>query len=341
MDGLASLVVLTISLFWIMQNPPMFADTPDTHKLLPKTEVIISIENLQTGFNNDLWKISTSQNEYILRKPKAAISNDHFQQRLQTYQEAHKEGIGPNVISHSTEDQAILFSYIPKASWPSPAADMKPYCQAMQALKVFHSKMSKGKMHNRYEPFQTIQNNVEACDQRELPEQFHQAMKKLKMLEGMLTPWLQKNACLTHGDFHRDNILISEKNPLIIDLDNAGLGHPYIDIAQFSVALTDDQIMQLFHAYTDTDDCSAEARQQFAAMQLTFLMVVASNRFKLAHENKYPDEITLSKSDMEEILRSEEPLPSFLSISYADKSAIARQKGALYALHAFLRQIKL
>lgn len=68
-------------------------------------------------------------------------------------------------------------------------------------------------------------------------------------------------------------------------------------------------------------------------MDLALLMVIAIIRFKSAQNSSQE---CLNKTEIEEMLHSNEPLPSFLKIPFGDTSPKARQKGAAYALGEFL-----
>jgi len=55
---------------------------------------------------------------------------------------------------------------------------------------------------------------------------------KLKALEGMPV-----GHQLCHGDFHPDNVVITEQGPVVIDWKNATQGNPLADVARSSVVL--------------------------------------------------------------------------------------------------------
>ena len=48
-----------------------------------------------------------------------------------------------------------------------------------------------------------------------------------------LAPLFADPATVVHGDFHRDQVVIDEGRVVIVDLDNAGLGVPLLDVAAF------------------------------------------------------------------------------------------------------------
>jgi len=81
----------------------------------------------------------------------------------------------------------------------------------------------------------------------ELPSQRQQLERKIRAAEA-LSPTLREAALkaldkmpdgdsLCHGDFHPDNILMSERGPVIIDWRDATRGNPLADVARSSVLL--------------------------------------------------------------------------------------------------------
>ena len=48
---------------------------------------------------------------------------------------------------------------------------------------------------------------------------------------------LPDGKALCHGDFHPDNVLLSQKGPVIIDWITATTGHPYVDVARTSLLI--------------------------------------------------------------------------------------------------------
>ena len=67
-------------------------------------------------------------------------------------------------------------------------------------------------------------------------------------------------------------------------------------------------------------------------------MVIATLRFQSAQTSDSPEE-RLSKSSMEEILNSGEPLPSWSEVPFGNNSPQTKQTAALYALAEFLRRM--
>ncbi len=80
-----------------------------------------------------------------------------------------------------------------------------------------------------------------------LPGQHHRLREKI-LRTGLLTPDLKEAALrlleslpagdrLCHGDFHPENVLMTEKGPVVIDWIDATTGHPLADVARSSLLM--------------------------------------------------------------------------------------------------------
>lgn len=94
----------------------------------------------------------------------------------------------------------------------------------------------------------------------------------------------------------------------------------------------------MFNEYLGGRLPTPQEQAHFELMDLALLMVIASVRFKSAQNVQGNSQERLSKAEIEEMLNSEEPLPSFLKMPFGDTSPKARQKGATYALGEFLKR---
>ncbi|MCP4360853.1 MAG: phosphotransferase [Chloroflexi bacterium] len=74
---------------------------------------------------------------------------------------------------------------------------------------------------------------------------------------------LPHDKCLLHGDFHFDNILMTDNGPVIIDWIDASLGHPLADVARTLIIMS----------HGDPLDTDKILRQQIQVMRQTFVSV--------------------------------------------------------------------
>jgi len=235
----------------------------------------------------------------------------------------------------------MLIEYIESVPWPSYEENPIPYKKTMEILKVFHKKMPCETLllqPSVYAPFEHILHLGGKLEKQGLvPTQFSLALKKTKKIFEELKPWLKNNATLCHGDFCKQNVLLSQDlDPILIDFDSASIGDPLFDVVKFSLSLLPEQRLELFETYLGNRPPSIEELRHFELIDLTLLMLIATIRFNFAQNQSL--EGTLSQTEMDLILTSNKVLPSFLEISFEDASAKARQLGALYALSEFLRK---
>lgn len=313
-------------------------------RLLPYGESIEKIEPLKGGFANYIWEVYTKKNHYILREKRRTVPSRSFMRDLKISQKAFAYQMGPKVLGANTTRQQILLEYIEHVPWPFYKKNFTPYEDTMRLLRSFHDQMpthtSIGKK-TIYAPFYSLFNmrNSLLESAEEIPSQFFVAAKKMEEVFQNIYPWLQKHARLCHGDFCKDNVLLTQTfQPTLIDFDSAFLGDPFFDIIKFSAALPLEKRLELFKAYLGDKEPSLQQLCHFKLMDLTFLMVIATLRFQSAQTSNCPEE-RLSKADMEEILNSKEPLPSWFEVSFGDNSPQTKQTAALYALSEFLRRM--
>jgi len=314
-------------------------------KCLPKGEYIFTIKEVGGGFSNDLWKIKTKLNSYILRSPKIKMSPANFLQDLAISKHAFKQGISPRVIDANLEDQCMLLEYIEHSPWPSYDENPEPYKATMKALKQFHDNMHEftaEKKESFYAPFTFIFNESDKLVKSpKIPIHFALALKKIENLYKQIKPWLKNHATLCHGDFHQGNVLLSKsKNltPILIDFDSVVQGDPIFDVVKFSVPLTQEQRLEMFSEYLGRSPPTTQELKHFELIDLTLLMIIATVRFQSTQDIQETFVESLSKNEMEEMLNSQEPLPSFLTIPFGNISPKARQLGAVYALSEFLKR---
>lgn len=305
--------------------------------LLPQEDTQLQkVEKVEGGFSNDLWRVNTTKNSYILRVAKKHAAASDFTRVLEISKRAFESDLAPRVVGASLELKQMLLEYVDSVPWPPYEVNAEPYKATMKALKCFHEKMPRAPIAGTdFVPFTFIfQVNKSLVNP---PEHYSRALQKMANLFEDLKPWLEKHAVLCHGDFHKGNVLLAKIKalcPVVIDFDSMGVGDPLFDVVKFSVALLPKVRMELFEAYLGHPPTSEE-QSHFEKMDLALLMVIFSVRFLSAQKAEGE---RLSKKEMEEILDSKEPLPSFLKIPFGDTSPKSRQKGALYALGEFLKR---
>ncbi len=308
-------------------------------KMLPKEESLVRVEQLQGGFVNTIWQVYTSKGRYILREKAKKVSASAFLKDIEMAKRASEYGIGPELIGTNIRRQQILLQYIEHVDWPKFKKNDEPYKKAMIALKTFHEKMPSSRRFDKsdsYAPFSYIFYKGKQMKE-ELPREFSLALQKLESFLEELTPWLKEHAVLCHGDFCKSNVLLSKDlSPHLIDFDSASIGDPLLDIAKFSLSLPKEQRLELFRTYLGSSFLSNEELRHFEMIDLSVLMLISTCRFDAAQNSSQEEK--LSKSEMEEILHTEKPLPSFLKVSFKDTSPKAKQLAALFALAEFMKR---
>lgn len=313
--------------------------------ILPKGESPLKIEKVEGGFSNNLWRVDTETRVYIFRSPKMRDTPSRFMQLLQVSKYAFEHGISPQIVGENVQDQQMLLEYIDHSPWPSYEENPAPYKATMKVLRCFHEKMQPFayKVSDvAPAPFALIFNEGDKLAKTvDMPTHFSVALKKVEQIFDRLKPWLKNHATLCHGDFHKGNVLLSKTKglaPMLIDFDSMSMGDPLFDVVKFSISLPQKYRFEMFNEYLGGRLPTTQEQAHFELMDLALLMVIASVRFKSAQNAQGDPQERLNKTEIEEMLNSEEPLPSFLKMPFGDTSPKARQKGATYALGEFLKR---
>lgn len=341
LPSLLCICLLLIGVYFLQSSNPGPSLEQTIHKMLTTPKDIQKIEKMEGGFSNDIWQVYTEDKKYILREKSRKVKTASFIKDLEIAKKASFHGVGPEVIGVNIRKQQMLIEYIDNISWPTYEENSKPYKDTMQALRTFHEKMpSATPLHKTalYTPFEYILRVGQRLEKAgKVPKQYSFALKMIKELFKELKPWLKKNATLCHGDFCKQNVLLSPSlTPTLIDFDSSSIGDPFFDLVKFSLSLLPHQRQELFQEYLGSNSPSLEQQRHFQIADLTLLMLISTIRFNFAENGEMND--ILSKQDMELLLESSSTLPSFFEIPFEDTSPKARQLGALYALAEFLNK---
>lgn len=285
---------------------------------------------LSGGCENNLYLSGKT----VLRTPKKMRPPADFEKSLSISQQASDRGIGPLLQSFEKEKQEMCMQYIDHTEWPVYKENPAPYHATMKALRIFHDTVTIDTQSKAYSPFDFIFSYFNSFDQKKLPQQFIEAINKMQRIYERLKPWLKKNAVLCHGDFHKGNVLIEKttQKAFLIDFDCAALGHPFFDIAKFSLALSKDERLHLLQSYLGKKPTRTQLRH-FAFLHLATLMVIAVNRYRWGQNGK------LQKDDMEKLFHKKDN-PSFLQVSFKDPSDEGKQRAAVFALQEFFARFQ-
>lgn len=315
-------------------------------ELLPSKTQIKKIEPLAGGFINNLWKVETTSGTYVLRAPKKPIAPSDYTKILNVSKAAAISELSPRIIASDSTSQHLLLEYTDNVPWPSYSESPTAYKTAMVSLRTFHRNLNTIPSVGNA-PFSFIANRCNYLLEHPLtPIHFAFALQKIQELADKTRVWLRDNSTICHGDFHKGNVLLKNYKTrfkaILIDFDFQERGHPYFDVAKFSVAEKEEVQKELFEAYLGKPS-TQEERKQFGFMQNAILMVVAVirfHRFLNLLEDTSDKTSYLDKKEMEALLDFPQTHPCCLSLPYSERSLKLVQLSSLYALHTFLRRTK-
>lgn len=321
----------------------------EIEQLIPQSEKIKQIESFKGGYANNVAKVVTDKGAYLFRSDRVKRDADQFAKMTAIATLASQKGLAPEVVAINFGKQQLLLRYIEHEPWPLFEENPQPYYETMHALRQFHEEVSPSFQmdeENGYFPFSFIRvKGKELLQTTPLPSCFEEALDRMEGLYSLQHPWLKKHAVLCHGDFHKWNVLLAREGenlkPYLIDFDTFIVGDPLLDVAKFSLRLPQEAREALLSAYLGIPSLSESEKGHFERTDCSLLMVVAITRFDAAKPVDGDTRPRMSQSEMDELIDSTDPLPSFLSVPYNDSSPVAKQRGALYALAEFLCRSRL
>lgn len=309
--------------------------------LLPPGDALESLELVQgAGFSNGIWTVLTNTHSYVFRARMQKMDPQQFDRVVQIANIAASQGLGPRYTGIHTPSQQALIERIDPMPWPLYTTDSLPYHTAMRALRAFHGATKQLNLQSdpAPDPFHWMQDATQ-LNADFVPSQMVEAAQRCSEVFRALKPFLEQYFVMCHGDYTKSNVLLTkDRRPMLVDFDSAAVGDPFFDVVKFSITLPASCREELLKTYLGDRDPSPKERARYELMDLALLMVVAKVRFGSAQRMLTIGTPALSKQETEELCRSKEPLPSFLSVPFSDQSVKSRQTGAVYALHEFLRR---
>jgi Ser/Thr protein kinase RdoA (MazF antagonist) len=162
----------------------------------------------------------------------------------------------------------------------------------MKALKKFHDTISQPSCFQSnyaldYWPFCFIE-ATELITNPHTPKPFKDAYSIVMAFSKRLAPWFSAHKSVCHGDFHYNNVLLdSNGRPLLIDFDTVEYGHPFFDVAKFTVGFNVSIRMALLKTYLGEREPTQEEAEHFSIMTNVELIVDSTIKFEdLSHANQ-------------------------------------------------------
>ncbi len=312
--------------------------------LCDEPKCIEKVEPLLREATNRVWKITTRNDAFFLKHTPREDPLSAFEATLSFAKAAAQFELGPEVIGWSESQRAILMPFIEAQAPPPYERDPAPYHQAMMKLRKFHQAFEDriGPAIASYAdlPWNIISKNHSDYESG-LSEELTDAIGRIETLFRHIAPWIASHATIIHGNFFQENVLYSvQQNKwqiFLIDFDSCSIGHPYFDVAKYTLGFPLEQVHALFSQYLGKKQITREEHLNFQICQAALVLQVALTAFRRAQRGAILSDVCLSVYEMRTILRSGN-CPSFTSISFADDSASYYQLRGIYALHEVLSQ---
>jgi thiamine kinase-like enzyme len=277
-----------------------------------------------------------SGNTYVYRQVKV-FTEESFNREVSIVKEVAELGLGPKLMSVNFSRGEMLLEHIEHEKWGSYSSNEMFYRSTMIALRTVHNALSKNiGEQSEFSPFRSILDLGRGLKGKVswLPDQFDEALAKVDAIYQKLTPWLQNNAVMCNGDFHKGNVLLSEGKVFLIDWTTAAAGHPFFDVAKFSLGLSYEDRLSLLGTYLGHEP-TIEEKEHFKLIDLTLLVLVTVVRFNNAAGM---EGVFYTKEELGNLVKGE-LLPSFLKSLFSAPSPRIAQFGAICALQEFTNTI--
>lgn len=293
------------------------------------------------GFTNSITLVEERGGKVILRQSDERVPHRHFARIVKWYQKATDAKITPSLLCCDFSHQILKIQYQEHESWPTYVDCPQVYEETMLVLKKWHHLFPLPRKIRRLQPFTLLEKQYEDLQKiARLPSQLQNIFEELRKIMKKIFEEGKNYAVICHGDFHKGNVLLVREHdtlkPLLIDFDDTGVGHPFYDIAKFTLMLSEEQQMHLLEVYLGKKPTSLE-KAHFEIMNACVLLSVSFNRLKKAAERPM-DDIGYSLEEMEDLLAHPQLIPSLDAIPFGDERKKARQLGALSALAGLLKK---
>lgn len=319
-------------------------------RLLPEIGPLEQLKRLDIGTANRFWKIISKQDSYLLRQFKKPIEYRQFRKIAHVAQAASSNFLGPEVLATDGPTRSIVMKPVDTVTWPRFEIDSIPYFESMRALRAFHNlSLNTSSLFDppdQLYPFHFIATKcTQLFEMRDIPRHFFVALKSMIDLFERTRPWLEANATVYHGDFQKDNILLTKELDVwglqMIGFDYCEIGHPFYDVAKFCIGLTREQRHALFIEYLGKKQPTLQEKVHLEINHFAYLMIVAIVCFQtLMQKPSSNEDPRLTRAEMEKMLDSEDQLPPFTSILKPHNTSKQRQLGAIYAIGELVRKIE-
>lgn len=205
------------------------------HQKIPQ-EYWVRIKNVFEAYNPEILfdesdveilGESPEQSIFLISKVQAVIKlfnekdlKSSLLQKCLMIELAAEKGLAPPVWYCDINNYGIIMEFIAAKARP------ESVLEAISLLKAFHQPIEN-------EPFSTIHKRVDEILQYDIKQnrEIQTAHERLKKIESIIKPAYT----LCHFDFHKDNFVSGVDRTYLIDFDKAGYGHPFYDIAKFSL----------------------------------------------------------------------------------------------------------
>lgn len=213
---------------------------------------LYTISELSGGITNRNYRLDAERGAFVMRVAGAKTEWLGIDRAIEfaCASEAHRIGIGAEVVAYLQQHKATLMRFVPNAKTLTVETATQPTLmrRIVDVLKKTHNAPS---FSSRFDPFQTVRDYHALALKHgvEFPNSLPHVFSRMGEIESALQ--LHAKSCPCHNDLLPGNFLDDGDKLWLIDWEYAGNGNPFFDLGNFAVNLELDapQCQKLIELY--------------------------------------------------------------------------------------------
>ncbi len=198
------------------------------------TQPFLSINQLDGGYSNQSYLISTPDCKYVLRLDGEAqqIFNCCRIFELEILNLASNQKLSPKPVFSDLNNGVLLYTFLEGRRLTS--EDLANNKVKQQFLQLTQAIAALGKKIKADYPKQQLLGDIKLDKNLPQYEQFLQSKESVKLVIQLLNRFVDEN-CLCHNDLSPSNLMLDENSQLFaLDWEYAATNHPLLDFAFFA-----------------------------------------------------------------------------------------------------------
>lgn len=275
----------------------------------------VELTPMTGGMDHVMVHANLDGEECVLRLLKRSRTEEAIIREVEATQLASEWGVGPKLLFFDPVERILILEYLPPDEEGVDEEKMIQKLRCFQQVSFSHSEAPK-------EPFAFIDRLYQRVRERGETPMFKCIEKAMVIVMQLFEVLKQKPPVVCHGDFHKNNVIMSRGETFLIDWTTAALGDRFYDLAKYTLPLTPEHTEHLLDSYCGNEATLADKAHFFLTQMMTLMTLVL---------NRYP----CIENDTQESLEALDVSCVSLLAMHSDEE---KRLGALKALKLFLQR---